>query len=332
MFLDKISGIGLHACKLLKAASPESRLFLVARNDEKAHYAMKQVQAVVDENSQSSGEIIPMVCDHSCLSSVQSFCKELRKRLCNVGERNGESSLRGIDVLCLNAAVLLGEDSEAQFTKDDIELTFQTNHLAPFLIANLTFDLLNRGGRVVVTTSGLQAFSSFENFQGALTAETGLVRKKFRMICRGNFDYKKSYAVSKLCNVAFCLGLNNRLKTKGAVAVCFTPGLIPSSGLFRHQKRWRETVLMKQAVGMDETEEWGGSVLAWMALADEAGKQGGAYWRAPFGISKRGGKIPDDLFCAPINEEAKDPENIEKLWSISSELVGIPSGVITIDS
>jgi NAD(P)-dependent dehydrogenase (short-subunit alcohol dehydrogenase family) len=220
--------------------------------------------------------------------------------------------------------VLLGEDAEAQYTKDDIELTFQTNHLAPFLIANLTYDLINPGGRVVVSTSGLQAHSTFDDFGGMIDGETGRIRKRFSMIDGGSLDHKKSYAATKLCNVAFCLELNRRLQKRNAVAICFTPGLIPSSGLFRHQKRWTETVVEKQAVGMDDTEEWGGTLLAWMALSEQAGKLGGAYWRAPFGISKRGGKIPDDLYVAPLNEEALDPMKQRRLWDISAELADIP--------
>jgi hypothetical protein len=98
------------------------------------------------------------------------------------------------------------------------------------------------------------------------------------------------------------------------------PGLIPSSGLFRHQKRWHETCLKKQGVGMVETEEWGGILLAWMAFSDKAGLDGGCYWRAPFGISRRGGKIPDDLFSASVNDEAIDISNQEILWEISATM------------
>ena len=73
---------------------------------------------------------------------------------------------------------------------------------------------------------------------------------------------------------------------------------------------------------MVETEEWGGILLAWMALSDKAGEEGGAYWRAPFGVSNRGGKIPDDLFSASVNEEATILENQKRLWEISAALTG----------
>lgn len=319
------SGIGLYACKLIRSVSPESHLYLVARNINKAAAAKKEILSCLESESYSDDRITPMACDHTSLCSVYRFCEDLKQKL-HPDERDGsgrQPQKGGIDVLCLNAAILLGEDAKTQYTEDNIEVTFQTNHLAPFLIANLTFELMNPGGRVVVTTSGLHTFASFGEFSGMMDSQTGRIRKGFEMVDDSTFDYKKSYAASKLCNVAFCLGLNKRLQKRGAIAVCFTPGLIPSSGLFRHQTRWDETVLKKRAVGMGETEEWGGSILAWMALVEEVGKEGGVYWRAPFGISKRGGTIPGDLFREPINDEAKDIDNIEQLWRLSMELTGL---------
>lgn len=317
------SGIGLHASKLLKASTPESKLFLVARNLEKAIETKDKVDYSIPGGDLSLDKnIIPMTCDHTSLQSVRNFCNSLRKELVN-------NNLAGIDVLCLNAAILLGEDAKAEMTEDNVEVTFQTNHLAPFLIANLLFDLINPGGRVVVTTSGLHAFCSFEDFNGVLIDEkTGYAIKGFEMVNGQQFNHKQSYSASKLCNVAFGLALKRRLQRKNATAICFTPGLIPSSGLFRHQKNWVETVLKKQAVGMDDTVEWGGCMLAWMILSEKAiieepENKEGMYWRTTFGISKRDGSIPRDLFLAPVNDEANDPENQERLWKISIELAGI---------
>lgn len=314
----RCSGIGLHASKLLGSASPDSRFILVARNQENAEYAKQQLEhsSVSDEN------IIPMACDHSSFMSIRNFCDDLRKRLAvlNCG---------GIDVMCLNAAILMGDEAGPHFTEDGFEITFQTNHLAPFLIANLSYDLLNPGSRVLVTSSGLYAFSTFRNFVGITDPETGKVRKHFETIDGETFHHKKSYSASKLCNVAFGVELNRRLQKKESMAVCFTPGLITSSALFRRQKvGWKDTIEKKKAIGMNETKEWGGSVLAWMALSDEAGKRGGAFMRAPYGISQRGGSPGKDLFSAPISEEASDPLNQDKLWRLSAELTGISSDLI----
>jgi NAD(P)-dependent dehydrogenase (short-subunit alcohol dehydrogenase family) len=285
---------------------------------ENAEFSKQQLEhsSVSDEN------IIPMACDHSSFTSIRHFCDDLRKRLAAL--KSG-----GIDVMCLNAATLMGAEAVPHFTEDGFEITFQTNHLAPFLIANLSYDLLNPGSRVLVTSSGLYAKSTFHNFAGIADPKTGKVRKRFETIDGEAFHYKKSYSASKLCNVAFVVELNRRLQKKDSIAVCFTPGLITSSGLFRRQKGgWKDTIEKTKAIHMNETTEWGGSVLAWMALSDEAGKLGGAFWRAPYGISQRGGSPEKDLFSAPISEEASDPLNQDKLWRLSAELTGISSDLI----
>jgi protochlorophyllide reductase len=308
---------------LLRAVTPESKLFVVARNLEKANEAKQHITAIPGSDILKEN-IIPMACDHTSLERVREFCTSLRGVLGRM--KSKENNFGGIDILSLNAAVLLGEDAQAEFTKDDLEITFQTNHMAPFLIANLLFDLINPGGRVVTTSSGLHAFSKFEAFRGLADAKTGHVGKRFEMVNGEDFHHKKSYATSKLCNVAFSLALNRRLEEKNAKAICFTPGLIPSSGLFRHQKNWVNTMIKKQAINLDDTIEWGGCMLAWMILSEraiaDASENEGVYWRAPYGISKRGGKIPNDIFLDPVNEDAISTANQEILWKLSTELAG----------
>jgi len=343
------SGIGLQACKLLRLITPNSRLFLVARTRKKALEAANAVNSVFGEcendtssNSnatddmttqqslkfqrESNGKktIFPMVCDHSSFDSVREFCKEMKNELRLLSEIEGYQI--GIDVLCLNAAVLLGEDSDIQYTEDNLELTIQTNHFSPFLIANSLIDYFNVGARVVVTSSGLHAFESFGSFEGVVDQETGKIEDRFQMLNGSSYHYKKCYAVSKLCNVAFCIELNRRLREQNAKAICFSPGLIPTSGLFKHQKHWDDTVVKKVGIGMGETEQWGGLMLAWMAVSDKAFLEGGCYWKAPFGISRRGGKIPDDLLLESLSEEVTSCENREQLWRISTILTGSTFG------
>lgn len=347
------SGIGIEACKLLRLISPRSRLFLVARSRKNALQAAEEISSLIaepdnrNESNHSSDNnlyrhceekkndgfgrsrktIFPMVCDQSSFDSVREFCEEMKNELRSLSQIEGHHI--GIDVLCLNAAVLLGEDTKAQFTRDNLELTIQTNHFSPFLIANELLNSMNAGGRVVVTSSGLHAFESFGSFKGAINSENGKIQDGFQMITGNSFDYKKCYAISKLCNAAFCLELNERLRQRNAKAVCFSPGLIPSSGLFKHQKRWHGTVLKKLGLGVVDSQKWGGALLAWMAISDKAYSEGGCYWRAPLGISKRGGKIPDDVYLESLNEEVMNCENRETLWKISSVLTGTalhPSG------
>ena len=346
----------MQACKLLRSISSNHRLFLATRTREKAEQAANEIRSASqqstpndqccnsDKNSTTgshkhpvadfseSNDVVvdddnlyPMVCDHTSLSSVRTFCNELKGLLEMIGDEENLGGPAGIDVLCLNAAILLGEDAEAEFTEDGIELTMQTNHFSPYLIGNLLFDHINPGGRVVVTSSGLHAFASFGDFKGVVVNEvTGKIdERNFAMLDGKDYDHKNCYAISKLSNSAFCAALDKRLRQRNAIAVSFTPGLIPTSGLFRRQKLFHETMCNKETSGMVETEEWGGIFLAWMILSDEVGKEGGKYWRAPFGVSRRGGRIPDDIYASSMNGEAEDVKNQEILWRISAELTGL---------
>ena len=305
----------------------------MARTKDKAEDAKLDILSEVPSQSPTAEDdnIITMGCDHTSFESIRQFCSELRHMFDGEPENseNVDSKMRrGIDVMCLNAGVLTAEAAAPQFTVDDFEISFQTNHLAPFLIANLLGDMINPCGRVVVTTSGLHEFCKLDNFVGMVDPETGSAKKRFEMINSEPFDYKRCYAASKLCNVIFSVELNARLREKNAVATCFTPGLIPTSGLFRNQQNWKEAMDKKKAAGMDETIEWGGCVLAWVSLSEEAGKSGGCFWRAPYGISNRGGRFERDLYSAKLCEEAANSEYQEKLWDLSCKMVGISQDLI----
>lgn len=314
------SGIGLYAAKALALSNPNHRLILVARNGEKAELAKKQVVCVLTDTADESN-IIPMVCDHASIKSVTEFAAQLRE-LCE--------SIGVIDTLCLNAATL-HDSSTPEFTDDGLEKTFQTNHLAPFLIVNLCHDLIHRNGRIVVTGSGLHYRKAFGGFQGMIDPATGLAIKRFDTFDGSDFEAKSAYSSSKLCNVAFTLALNRRLQRRGnIIANCFTPGLIPQTGLFRDQGTI-QLVLFSFAMNMSRMSspvQWGGGALAWMAVSDEAGKRGGEYWKTPSGASLVDCSFGKEFCPVPPSDEALSEANQEKLWELTSQLAGISADVL----
>jgi len=324
-----LSGIGLYAAKLLSRINPKNRIILVARDNEKAAFAKEEVVSVLPKDGKYDKNIIALACDHSSMESIRSFVPKLRAKLKETNH-NEKRALNGIDVLCLNAAVLVANDSQAEFTEDGLEVTFQTNHLAPFLIANLVHDLINPGGRVVVSSSGLHLAHKL-NFDGILDKDTGEPRKGFAMMDGSAFHHKRSYAMSKLCNVAFCLELNRRLRLRGVVVNCFSPGLMTKSGLFRNQSSYNNLasiVHSKEVLLKEKTVEWGAGALVFMAVADAAGERGGEYWRdaeSTYGPLARYGIE----FCPmPILEDEITRDEMEILWEVSSRLAGIPNDMI----
>jgi NAD(P)-dependent dehydrogenase (short-subunit alcohol dehydrogenase family) len=310
-------GIGLFAAKILRRQNPGHRLILVSRTLEKAQKARIQVDSVLlPSEVHDATQIDVLACDQSSLCRVREFAGQLRD-LFQV--KNNPTVPSGLDVLCLNAAMMAPMDSQSQFTDDEFEVTFETNHLAPFLIVNLVHSLLNPGGRVIFTTSGLHAFVSFNNFRGMM----GVAPTRVDMIDGKPFHYKAAYSLSKLSNTTCCVALNKKLEQsrgrRDVVVNCFTPGLIPSTGLFQHSDD--SPCLM---TNIASTLEHGGGALAWMATSDEAGREGGLFYQTQPGTSHEPPGYGTERFCpSPIPEDAKSVSNQEKLWEISAQLVGI---------
>ena len=319
------SGIGLSAAKTLVKLHPNNRIILACRTKEKADYAREQVLSVLpDAVDACADRVIPLECDHCSLASVRNFVVNLRRTLDETYHPD-KWTYNGIDALCLNAAVIFAEGSPATFTEDGMETTFQTNHLAPFMISYLTRDYINPGGRVIFTTSGLHLRYNLD-LHGMMDSQTGAIRKRFEMINGSEFHYKESYSMAKLCNVAVCAELNINLQQhRNAISVCFSPGLMLDSGLFRHQQAsvhpvpeaHREAVMRKA-----KTVDWGAGALAYMCWADEPGRTGAVYWRDE--SDEACNAVYGDHFCPTLIK----PENVsvaaqKQLWGLSCELAGI---------
>jgi NAD(P)-dependent dehydrogenase (short-subunit alcohol dehydrogenase family) len=350
------SGIGLAAAKILALMNPNHRIVLVARTLEKARFAMEQVAQVLlplptayednedDENLQQQHEqqpltrrghnLIALACDHCRLDSVREFCEQLKSVLQDT-YRPELWTHQGIDALCLNAAVLLPEAASSQpsFTQDGIETTFQTNHVAPFLMLNLLYESMNPNGRVVFTTSGLHLQCNTLDVSGAYDAATKQVRRNFEMLDGSAYHYKRAYTISKLCNVATCHELHQRQhqqptqrpggggSSKGVVPICFSPGLMLGSGLFRHQdlKVVQQHVATAKCMPQAKTVEWGAGALVYVAVSDRAGQLPNVYWsdESFMGCAAVYGKEfrPNPLTAAVMEDDRR-----KQLWDLSLQL------------
>ncbi|HEX5493479.1 MAG TPA: SDR family NAD(P)-dependent oxidoreductase [Mycobacteriales bacterium] len=118
---------------------------------------------------------------------------------------------RRLDVLANNAGLLAARRED---TVDGHELTWQVNHLAPFLLTHLLADRLGTGTRVVTTASTAHRAGSID-----------LTDPDFR---RRRWNPFRSYCASKLANVVFTRELATRLRATGVVATCFHPGTVRS--------------------------------------------------------------------------------------------------------
>ncbi|GKZ01224.1 hypothetical protein MPSEU_001073700 [Mayamaea pseudoterrestris] len=321
------SGIGLSAAKMLSKLNPKNRIVLACRTLEKAEFARDQILESLPDKDRllASLHLIPLVCDHCSLDSVKQFVVNLRRKLDEANEADRYPHT-GIDALCLNAGVIFADGSSPTYTVDGFETTFQTNHLAPFVIAKLTSNFINPGGRVIFSTSGLHLRHRLD-LKGIIDPVNKVVQKHFEMINGNAFHYKDSYSLSKLCNVATCAELHEYLQQQGhnALSLCFSPGLMLDSGLFRHQtssihpipEAHREAVMLKA-----KTVAWGGGALAYMVWADEPAQKGAVYWRDESNQACKA--LYGNEFCpTPISEENVSVTGRKELWRVSCELARI---------
>lgn len=199
-----------------------------------------------------------------------------------------------IDVLANNAG---GIFSDRAVTGDGFEVTFQVNHLAPFLLTNLLRDRLAESGASVIQTSSAAArsFARFDidDLQGARRYSAGA-----------------AYGNAKLANVLFTKELHRRYGDAGINPVAFHPGVIASSfaAASHGVMRWMYTSALTQP--LLTSTEIGGSRLTWLAL----GKPGVDWEPGGFYAKNRPART------SPL---ADDPALAKMLWDRSAEMVGL---------
>jgi len=312
------SGVGLAGAKLLTAAG--HRVTLACRTQEKADAAAAKCMAYAATPGdkfysarRAGGVAVGAVCDLASLASVRAFAASVK---------DGP-----LDTLVLNAGLAHGQTDKEPFrTADGFEETVGVNHLGHFLLANLLAPTLARSGngpRLVSTASPVHDPNSGGGDVGApagLGSLTGMAKEGagFTMVDGGPYDPDKAYKDSKLCNMLFMAEAARRYAGKFTVNA-FSPGLIADpDGFFRNQNRAFATVFntITQVAGVGESNEFGGSGLAYMATdASVAGATGGWYDSAPVGKHRLSKHAP--------SVEAQNVDEQKLLWTLSSQLVGI---------
>ena len=228
------------------------------------------------------GKACAAECDLGSLASIASFV----------------NSLKGtpLDTVCLNAGLAPSISQKVvSRTADGFEETVGVNHFGHFALMEYGVrGMVKKGGRVVITASGVHDPDSPGGKQGSL-ATLGELKgleaqgRSCEMINGGPYDPDKAYKDSKLCNVFYTRELQKRCPDLSVN--CFTPGLIVGTGLFRNQNKVFTKVFDVAATNLlkvGESVEWGGGALAYMALSPDLDSSRGKYYGAKPGASKDG--------------------------------------------
>ncbi len=285
------SGLGRETARAMAAKG--AHVILSGRDETKLAGAAAEIA------EKTGAKVDTLACDLASLSSVRTAAAE-------ANERFGK-----IDLLINNAGVMACDQAQ---TADGFEMQFGTNHLGHFVLTNHLVPLLEKGedARIVNLSSRGHHFAPVDfgdpNFESR------------------DYDKWVSYGQSKTANVLFAVGLENRLAEKGIHAYSLHPGGIMTN-LGRHMSEQDMTNLMerirKNAEASGQTPEpfktipQGAATTCWAATADELQGAGGLYCENCHVADQ-----DDESPSSGVRSYAIDPDNAERLWSISEEMVG----------
>ena len=193
-----------------------------------------------------------------------------------------------IDVLINNAGALF---DKRQLTSDGLELTFATNHMAYFMLAQGLGErlLASAPARIINTSSEAHRRMKidFGDQQGA----------------RGYTPFK-AYGRSKLCNILFTRELAHRLAGTGVTANCLHPGFV--STRFGDQGKGAVSYILRLAKKFAISPEKGAETIIFLASAKEVAGVTGEYFYQ----------------CRPKTPsiEARDDQAAARLWQETAEL------------
>jgi NAD(P)-dependent dehydrogenase (short-subunit alcohol dehydrogenase family) len=222
-------------------------------------------------------DIHMMLCDLGSMEDIRRFTDDFKLLY------------HHLDVLVNNAGVVSLDRRE---TADGLEEQFGVNHIGHFLLTLRLLDMMKKGSRVVVVTSGAHKV-------GKIHFEDYNLNKGFHAV--------KAYGQSKLANILFTRELADRIKTRGITVNCCHPGAVATSmGVDRNTGFGKTLTGFLKPVFL--TPEEGAKTAIYLATSPEGGKVTGRYfYRCQ--ISK-------------TSKAAKSKKEAKQLFELSENLTG----------
>ena len=252
-------GIGKQTA--LDLAGMGAEVFIHGRDEKKCKEVVNEIiESTKNEN------IKYLHADFSSLEDVKAITDNLKQ------------TYTKLDVLINNAGTY---KNKRELTKNEYEMTFAVNHLAPFLLTSELLPLLEKSdyARIVVV-------SSISHQQGDINFND--------LMFENGYDAYKAYAQSKLANILFANKLAKNLEGTKITVNSLHPGVI-------------NTKLLHMGFDMR-----GDSV--------KNGAQTSVYLAASEEIKNVSGKYFVDMKPARVSEKAENMELQDKLWNASVEL------------
>lgn len=270
-------GIGYETA--LALARLGARTGLVCRNRERGEHAQEEIRSLA-----GNPNVDLFVADLAARAEIARLVDEV------------QASYDRLDVLVNNAGVVL---MDRDTSPDGQELTFATNHLAPFQLTIGLIDLLKASApsRVVTVSSRAHARGDMDfddlNFE------------------HSRYSTMRVYGRSKLANILFARELARRTEGSGITSTSMHPGGVATNFGKRNAgwkgAIWRSAVSLGRP--MMRTPQKGAETVIWLASSPAAVADNGAYFV--------------DMKVKTPSKQARDDEIAARLWKVSAELTGV---------
>lgn len=237
------SGLGFETA--LALARMGATVALLCRSEERGAQARDLIAA------QTGNDALHVVhCDHANLATVRAAAGELLERF------------DALHVLVNNAGLML---MQRRITVDDLEETFQVNHLSAFLLTALLRERLaaSAPARVVTVSSA---------------AHRGLSLDFADLQSVNRYDGLGVYARSKLANVLFTYELARRLEGSGVTANTLHPGLVRTRFGHDNGGAMRAFMMVMQLPPFAVSARRGARTQVWLASAPAVDGVSGRYF------------------------------------------------------
>lgn len=267
------SGIGFETARQLAAMG--DHIIMVCRDPDRGSAARAQIA----ESAQGATPDL-VLADLSSQASIRAAADQIR------------SQYGRIDVLINNAGAVF---AQRELTVDGIERTFAVNHLAPFLLTRLLFDLVVSAGagRIITVSSEIHSGSiDFENLQG-----------------ERHYNFLAAYYQSKLENILFTYELARRTASAGVTVNALSPG--PTRTRFGDNLRGLPALFplfMKRIPFLFAAPSRGARTSAYLASSPEVASISGRFF-----MNER------EMRTKPISY---DLDAARRLWEISEDMTG----------
>jgi NAD(P)-dependent dehydrogenase (short-subunit alcohol dehydrogenase family) len=256
---------GIGAAAAARFAARGATVALVGRSPERTAEVAERI----------GGE--SFVADFARLDDVRALAARLAERFAS------------IDVLANNAG---GAWPRRSLTVDGNELTFQVNHLAPFLLTTSLLDRLHAAPAARVINTSSMTYRTARLDLATVNAPTG------------GFSMLGAYGASKLANILFTRELARRTADTALVTAAFHPGAVATN--VYDNAPFGVGALIKSPLGrlFFRSPESGARPLVHLATTPDTAAVDGEYFHR---LTRE----------KPRNRQARDADLARRLWELS---------------